>query len=111
MWTINGTYDDLSFTLHDVDYLLVDGPPHDDLVHGDCKQTYTASSFGNLWDVIFGDGWQAFHIRGDGDGGVEDISIQVVGGTDIFSDVGDVINPVSRNFNNTTWASVKALFK
>ena len=108
LWTVSGTYDELSFTIHDVDYLLVDGPPHDDLVHGDANQTYNASSFGNTWEVIFGDGWQAFHIRGDADGGVEDISVQVVGGTGVF--VGGTIG-LSDTYHHTSWGQVKALFR
>ena len=110
MWTVTGGWDNILFTVHDVDFLTTDGPPHDDLEHGDCTQTYNATSFGGSFEVLFGDGWQAFHIRGDGDGGVEDISIQVTAGTGVFSDAGGTIG-VAGTYSHTTWGAVKALFK
>jgi len=87
-WTLAGTYNSISVTLHDVNYNLVDGPPHDDTVFGDVLRTYNMNSFGGLWFDVFGFGWNSIVFKGDGAGGPEDMYLAVVGGTGVFAGVG-----------------------
>jgi N-acetylneuraminic acid mutarotase len=41
-----------------------------------------------MWASVFGFGWNGFWLKGDGTNGIEDIKVDVIGGTGIFEDCG-----------------------
>jgi hypothetical protein len=108
-WTIDGSMDDITFTLHDVDYDSIDGSGYA-LVHGNAIRTYDASSCDGLWASVFGIGWNAFHINPDDPSGVEDISVDIISGTGIFYDAGSDFQ-VSRTYKSSNWGTIKNLFR
>jgi hypothetical protein len=120
-WTINGTWNDITFTMYNVTYYEIDGPGNGGLppVTGNCAQTYNPQSFSGGWANVFGTGWQAFALRGDAPGtGIEDISADVIGGTGVFAyfsppcnTYSDGCTRVSRPYNQTTWGNIKELYR
>lgn len=107
-WTVTGTWDDISFTLHDVQYEIEDGPPHDDYTFGDCTRIYDEEVHKGTFAPALGEGWQAFHIRGDvASTGIENIGVQVVAATGVF----DEMVPVSKPYQKTSWGGIKALYR
>jgi hypothetical protein len=115
-WTVNGTYDAITFTLHNVSYYEIDGGNHGGLspVTGDCAQTYNSTSFGGEWAYLFGDGWQGVYFAGDTpSGGLEDISADVSAteNNGIFCDITYDCNAVYRPYHQTTWGNIKAFYR
>jgi hypothetical protein len=111
-WTINGTWNDITFTMYNVTYYEIDGPGNGGLppVTGNCAQTYSATWADGGWANVFGTGWQAIWLNGDVPGtGIEDISADVVGGDGVFAEYGAV--GVSQPYHQTTWGSIKALYQ
>jgi hypothetical protein len=109
-WKVTGTYDNISWTLYNVTYWVTDGAGHGGEtapVVGDCSVTWDATTAGGIWLNLFGNGFTAFYLNGDDVAGLEDISVQVVEGDGLFSDV----VPVARPFHNTTWGNLKALYR
>jgi hypothetical protein len=110
-WSVNGTWDNVTFTIYDVDYDDCDGPGCYNLVHGDCAETYDATSFGGIWAALFGEGWKAFWLKGDTDSGIEDPNIDVVGGEGVFLGFGQPTLPVSQPYVEASWGGIKGLFR
>lgn len=107
-WTADGTFTDITFTIHDVTYEILDGAPHTDDTFGDCSRVVNATTAAeDKWATAFGTGYNTFYLKGDGDGGPEDISVQVVSGTGVFA--GGV--SVSNEYTETNWNNVKQLFQ
>jgi hypothetical protein len=109
MWTINGTWNDITFTMYNVTY-EIGGAGNEGLpsVIGNCAQTYNSQSFGGEWASVFGVGWQAFALKGDCEGtGIEDISADVFSGGGIF----EIPCRVSQSYNQTTWGNIKELYR
>jgi hypothetical protein len=108
-WKIDGTQDEISFTLHDVDYDSVDGPGYT-LVHGNVNQIYNSIKY-TAWSSLFGYGWKGVWLKGDiSSTGIEDICVDVVAGTGVFSEFGSE-SPVLRKYNQSTWGGIKSLYK
>jgi hypothetical protein len=115
-WTINGTWNDLTFTIYNVTYWVTDGPTHGGEtapVTGDCAVTFAPPNAGweGGWNNLFGTGWQGVWFLGDTPGtGIEDIYADVVGATGVFeADYGSL--GVSQPYHQTTWGSIKALYQ
>jgi hypothetical protein len=107
-WTANGQIDNLTFTIYNVTYCITDGPPDDDITTGDCVQLYDATSFGAMWAALFGYGWKAFWLRGDGASGIEDPFVDVTGGDGAFAEFGAI--GVAQPYQQTSWGNIKAQF-
>jgi hypothetical protein len=111
-WTVDGTLDNITFTLHDVTYCITDGPPDDDVTTGDCIQTYDATSAGATWAAVFGSGWKGFWLKGDvAATGIEDISADVTDGSGVFYDDFHPKDAVFQPYTTTSWGTIKALFR
>jgi hypothetical protein len=110
-WTVCGTNSGITFTLNNVDYDSIDGAGVQ-LVRGDVSRAIDATSFGGDWASVFGSGWRAFWLRGDAGGGIEDICVDIVGGTGIFQGIEQGCNtPIKTNVRKETWGNIKALYK
>ena len=111
-WAINGTWDNCSFTLFNVTYFVEDKPVHDpgdEMVTGDYTGIYDATSYGGMWEALFGEGWKAFWCRGDGSSGIEDPNIDVTGGGGVFDEFGE--SPVSQPYKEASWGSIKKMYR
>jgi hypothetical protein len=104
-WTITGTLNDISFIVYNIIHCYESPPP----CSADASQIYDATSYTGIWAGIFGFGWNSFWIRGDNAVGIEDISVDVVSGTGVFSCFGT--DPISTPYKNSTWGNIKALFR
>jgi hypothetical protein len=110
-WTVIGDYNNISFTLFDVDYDSVDGAGYK-LIHGDVEVTIDEQYAGGIFGPSLGHGWNGFYIKGDDPSGIEDISVDVISGTGIFSEAGVGRNvPISRVYEIETWSNIKKLFR
>jgi hypothetical protein len=107
-WSINGTWDNMTFTLYDVDYDDIPGPGGYNLVHGDYSGMFDATSFGGSWAALFGEGWKAFWLTGDGSSGIEDINVDVTGGSGVFDNMG--ASPVAQPYIETSWGNIKTMY-
>jgi hypothetical protein len=111
-WTCTGTWDDISFTLYDVYTKGPQGGGSDpDWHQGDVTALIDAAAYTGTFAPCLGDGWTAFHVRGDNASGIEDISVYVLEGTGIFIDAGVGCVPISRAYQETSWGSIKSLFR
>jgi hypothetical protein len=112
-WSLDGKFDNLVMTLYNVTYCIDDGPPNDDLTTGDCVQTYDATTGGAMWAALFGSGWKALWLKGDeASTGIEDINVDVMGGTGVFIEMGLLTPPaVSQTYNQTSWGTIKSLYR
>jgi hypothetical protein len=89
-WRTEGLFDQITFTLYQTYYELVDDGQHDDIVFGNCSRAYDATSMSGTWAAMFGSGWKAFWLKGDvASTGIEDTYADVVGGTGVFAEFGD----------------------
>jgi hypothetical protein len=103
-WSVSGTWDNITFSIYDVDYSA-----NDQVAHGDVFRTYDATSFGGSWAALFGEGWKAFAVKGDNSTGIEDINVDVTGGTEVFAEFGT--SPISRPYTRTSWGDLKQLYR
>jgi hypothetical protein len=108
-WRVNGQMNSITFTLYNVTYCITDGLPDDDLITGDCSQTYDATSNGGIWAAVFCCGWKAMWLRGDNSIGIEDPFVDVTGGTGVFAEFGPV--GVARPYQQTSWGNIKSLYR
>jgi hypothetical protein len=105
-WTADGKINEISFTIFDVDY-----PTPDDISHGSLTTTLDAITYGGMWSSLFGLGWKSFWLKGDGTNSIEDIKVDVVGGTGIFAGMGrDTTTTTAEPYRQSTWGNIKALF-
>jgi hypothetical protein len=106
-WTAAGTFDNITFTLYDVNY-----SSGGNIVMGNPSLTIDAASFGGSWSGLFGGGWQGFWAKGDvASTGIEDPTIDVTSGTGVFAEFGGLTHPVARPYHETSWGSIKALYR
>jgi hypothetical protein len=105
---IDGKYDNISFILY-FDIFQYVACPDDEWCPDTCCQTYDASSWGGAWAAVFGYGWNGVYFKGDDINGIEDISVDVVSGTGIFSGFGTGTG--ARSYQNSTWGNIKSLYK
>jgi hypothetical protein len=74
--------------MYDVDYKTSGSS---EMYHGNVTKTYDATSYSGAWAAMFGSGWKGFWLKGDvASTGIEDIQVDVVGGTGVFADFGSV---------------------
>ena len=84
-WQTEGTWDNMTFTLYNVDYKETsDGVT----LHGDVSLPIDATSFDGSWEALFGEGWKAFWVRGDAASGIEDVNIDCTCGAGVFDEFG-----------------------
>lgn len=109
-WDIDGKTNNISFTLYDVCY--DDGNPGDDLICGPVTMSYDATTNSGIWASLFGFGWNGMWLKGDGTNGIEDIKVDVVSGSGIFTGLGrDTTTATARPYQQSTWGNIKALFE
>ena len=103
-WSVHGTWDNITFGTYDIDYMGTD----DVITHGDVSRTYDATSFNGSWEALFGEGWKALYIMGDNSSGIEDIDVDVTGGTGVFAEFGAA---AAQPYVQTSWGNVKTLYR
>jgi hypothetical protein len=111
-WAVAGTWDNISFTIYNVTYYVIDKMVHDpgdEIVTGDYIGTFDATTYGGMWAALFGEGWKAYWCKGDASSGIEDVNIDVTGGSGVFNDFGE--SPISKPYIPTSWGNVKNLYR
>jgi len=114
LWSVAGTYTDITFTLYDVDYDTDDVTWQATVGHGNVAETYDAFSFDSAWAAAFGYGWSSLYLRGDDAGAFEDFSLDVCSGTGMFVDAGRTsctTSGVAKMYQETSWGNMKKMFR
>ena len=109
-WSINGTWDNMTVTLYDIYYKGdIGGGSVPDWNQGDAAGTIDATTFGGSWEALFGEGWKAFWLIGDNSSGIEDVNIDVTGGSGVFDELGE--SPIAKPYKEASWGSIKDLYR
>jgi hypothetical protein len=109
-WSVYGRWDNITFTQYDIYFQGPLGGGPDPAWHqGDAVGTFDAAWAGGSWTALFGDGWKAFWLKGDEASGIEDIFVDVTGGSGVFAEFGG--SPVARPFVENSWGNIKNLYR
>jgi len=110
-WTVKGTFDDITFTLHDV---LLWGcqdsacePRNPEIM--DAVKVIDATFAGGSMAGVFGFGWSGIAFKGEELGHPENFYVQIVSGTGVFKDVGGDATSIKPT-ETSSWGNIKGLY-
>jgi len=111
-WTFDGTFDNMSATLHNVLAYPCDGPacnvnPPEVM---DVTEVHDANVFGGSWAGVFGFGWSGIAFKGESGADPENFYLQITGGDGVFSDVAGGTGVSIAPTATSSWGAIKKLY-